>query len=157
MDEGSIPPAAAFFCFRSRSGGHVAPSVLWGGRACRGGGAGGWAGGLAWGGAGGGNNCSAHRLHRLTVHRYKSPPSIYSSYILTLVRILEVLGPFLRLVSVCPSVCPSGRSPVFDFYFFSFLGISRNLGSLTLTLPGIYRIVRTYRYGSTGRYVRMSG
>ena len=30
------------------------------------------------------------------------------------------------------------------------------MGSLTLTLPGTYRTVRTYRYASTGRYVRMS-
>ena len=35
-------------------------------------------------------------------------------------KILRVLGPFLLLVSVCPSVCPWGpkTSPVFDFYFF---------------------------------------
>ena len=61
-------------------------------------------GGRGRAGAGGGDNCSAHRSVRLTVNDIRSPPSIYSSYILTLVRILEVLGPLLRLVSVRQSV-----------------------------------------------------
>ena len=48
-------------------------------------------------------------------------PPFISSYILTLVRILEVLGPLLRLVSVSLSVCPSdwGKS-IWSFRFLDF-------------------------------------
>ena len=64
-------------------------------------------------------------------------------------KILRVLGPFLRSV-LCPSVCEQTPSPILLHFFFG------NVGSLTLTLPGTYRTVRTNRYGSTVRYVRMS-
>ena len=103
----------------------------------------------------GGDSCPAHRSHRLTVHRYKKSTlhlSSYSSYIVD----IRSPGTFASMcsLSVSPSVRQSVCETVRLILLLFFFG---NVGSLTLTLPGTYRTVRTYRYGSTGRYVRMSG
>ena len=63
-------------------------------------------------------------------------------------KILRVLGPFLLLVSVSQSVCLSGPSPV--------LLLFGNVGSLTLTLAGTYRTVRTGTAVAEGTYERVN-
>ena len=85
-----------------------------------------------------GDNCPAHRSHRLTVHRYKKSTLHLYSYFSKDIR---SPGTFSSMCSpsVCQSVSLSVPSPV--------LLLFGNVGSLTLTLPGTYRSVRTDRYG----------
>ena len=89
--------------------------------------------------------------HRLTVHEYKKS-TLHLSYFSKDIRSPGTFASSSLCLSVSQSVCPF--QVLFSILLLFFFG---NLGSLTLTLPGIYRIVRTYRYGSTGMYVRISG
>ena len=66
------------------------------------------------------------------------PPKHYSSYILTLVRILEVLGPLLRLVSVSLSVRQSVRWTATSFWECGKLDFN-SAGNIPYAVP-----VRTY-------------